>query len=139
MGNSKNKPIEVTAPSEEEEFYITWGRETLKNNLTFANEVLRQLVTINASLLGGSIILLSSNLIDSIFKAFAILFFFVALIFSFIGMMPYEGSVDLRKPDEIRDHKTSALNRKRFFLWSSGILTALGFLFALIGIIMHKP
>ncbi len=69
MSNVRKQNIpEGSRPSEEEEFYVAWGRETLKSNLVFANEVLRQLVTLSATLLGGSIAFLDASLIDVLFK-----------------------------------------------------------------------
>jgi hypothetical protein len=139
MSNRQNNPIQATSPSEEEEFYVAWGRETLKYNITFTNEVLRQLVTLNSTLLGGSIIFISDDFMNPAFKNFAIIFFFIALIFSFIGVMPYRGFVDLRIPEEIKKHKASTLRWKGYFLWTSGGCTALGFIAAVIGILVHKP
>lgn len=113
--------------TDEEKFYIEWGRETLKNNLTFANEILRQLVTLNATLLGGSIAFLSDNVIDATLKTVIICFFLLSLIVSFVGIMPYESSVDLRIPAEIRQNRQLALKWKRRYLWTAGGLLALGF------------
>ncbi len=134
----KRQPIKGTPPLEDEEFYVLWGRETLKNNLAFTNDVLRQLVTLNAVLLGGSIAFLDDSLVDSTFKKVIILLFFLSLVFSFVGMMPYGHSVDLRLPEDIRRHKEFAFKLKRYFLWTAGALLASGFIVALVGLIVHK-
>lgn len=39
-------------PTEEEIFYSTWGRETVKNNINLCNDILKQLITISSALLG---------------------------------------------------------------------------------------
>jgi magnesium-transporting ATPase (P-type) len=133
------KPIKVTGPSEDEEFYISWGRETLKNNITLVNEVLRQLVSLNIALLGGSIVFLNDNLIDWAFKVAIILMFFSSLIFSFVGIMPRGGRVDLRVAEEIRRHKSRILKWKLYFVGTAGLLLGTGFILALIGLLAHRP
>jgi hypothetical protein len=137
--NQNQQPIKGTAPSEDDEFYISWGRETLKHNLVFANEVLRQLVTLNVALLGGSIIFLDNIFVDSNIKVFALLSFFFSLIISFIGIMPYARSVDLRVADDIREHKESALKHKLYYLGVAGGLIGLGFIAIFIGLFTHRP
>jgi len=136
---SENSTPEIPTgrpPSEDTEFYLAWGRESLKANLKFANEVLRQLVTLNASLLGGSIVFIEEALIGNLFRWLAIAGFLLALVFSFLGMMPYEGSVSLRKPDEIRMHKSRALAQKRFCLWTAGYLMAMAFGIVIAGMVL---
>ena len=137
--NQNQQPIKATAPSEDDEFYISWGRETLKQNLVFANEVLRQLVTLNVALLGGSIIFLDNKFVDTNIKALAILFFFISLAISFIGIMPYTRSVDLRVADDIRKHKKSALIHKRYYLGVAGGLIGFGFITIFYGLLTHRP
>lgn len=135
---NKNQILEGSPPNEDDIFYISWGRESLKNNLVFANEVLRQLVTLNSALLGGSIAFLDETIIAVSFKVWVIVAFFLSLIMSFVGMMPYEGSVDLRIPKQIKQHKEDALKSKRCYLWIAGILLGIGFGIALAGIIMLR-
>lgn len=138
MTDTKRKNVMAgSPPSEDEEFYVLWGRETLKNNLAFTNDVLRQLVTLNTALLGGSIAFLDEKLISSTFKGGIVVLFFLSLITSFVGMMPYQHSVDLRLAEEIRQHKENAFRWKRYCLWVAGILLASGFIIALIGIVLH--
>lgn len=114
-------------PSEESEFFLEWGRESLKANLKFANDILRQLVTLNATFLGGSIVFLDRSLIPSPYREIAIVLFFAALVVAFIGMMPYEANVPLRMPFEIKKHKEQALASKRRYLWTAGGLMASAF------------
>ena len=140
MTHVSNKPvIKVTVPTEDEKFYIQWGREILKNNLVFTNDVLRQLITLNTALLGSSIAFLDERIIDLTLKKFIILFFLLSLIFSFIGVMPYGNSIDLRMPEEIKKYKETAFKWKRYCLWAASSLLAFGFLIALIGLVIHKP
>jgi hypothetical protein len=135
MISLKGSPVlEATTPSEEEKFYIEWGRETIKNNLIFANEVLRELVTLNSALLGGSIAFLDDTMLDPTLKPIVVALFLLSLIVSFLGIMPYESFVDLRVPDQIQQHKRRALRWKRRFLWTAGGLIALSFTVAITGL-----
>jgi hypothetical protein len=135
----KSKPIKGTAPSEDDEFYISWGRETLKNNINFLNEVLRQLVSLNVALLGGSIIFLDNRFVNDTFKALVMLAFLFSLMFSFAGIMPYGRSVDLRVAEDIRKHKRFVFSLKFYFTVMAGILLGAGFIVALVGLLVHKP
>lgn len=136
MSERKNDTIqEGTPPTGDDKFFTLWGRESLKNNLVLANEALRQLVTLNSALLGGSIAFLDEKVITPYFKVWVIVAFFFSLIVSFLGMMPYEGSVDLRIPEQIKQHKEKALKSKRWYLWTAGLFLGLGFAFALLGMI----
>jgi hypothetical protein len=134
MNNHNPEIQEGQAPTEEDKFYIQWGRETIKNNLNFANEVLRQLITLNSALLGGSIVFLDEKLVKPPFRGLVISAFTLSLIFSFIGMMPYEATIDIRSPQDIKDHKQKALKHKRIYLWIAGFLILAGFLIAFAGV-----
>jgi hypothetical protein len=123
-------------PSSDDMFYFRWGRETLKGNLTLANEVLRQLVTLNSALLGGSIAFLDEAVVDASFKPWIVGAFTISLILSFVGMMPYEALVDLRVPEEVRRHKELAFKSKRRYLWSAGVCLAAGFGLAIAGMLV---
>ena len=133
-GVVKGKPA-----SEEQEFYYEWGFETLKNNLKILNEVLRQLVTLSASLLGGSIAFLDTSLIGPQYKTPVVVAFFLSLMFAFFGMMPYEGEFDPRRPDSVKRHKDRAFRWKRIWVWATGGLLILGFLIAMVGMMKHLP
>ncbi len=127
--NASSKP-----PTKEEDFYIQWGKETLKTNIENANIVLRQLITLNTALLGGSVAFLSQGEISKSWHGASMAFFFIGLIFAFLGSAPYESKVQLNMPNEIKQHKEKALKSKRCSLWESAIFTGTGLLIAAIGI-----
>ena len=133
----RSKRIATGAPpTAEEQFYIDWARESRKRNIDLANQALRQLVTLYASLLGGSIVFLKKEFLRSPYWETVMILFFLGLVLAFIGSMPYEGRVDVRQPQEIKRHKQSALAWKRFFLWSAGLSGASGFAVAMIGVVL---
>ena len=136
MTRIKEEEIIVAClPSEDNEFYVTWGRELLKNNLSFANEVLRQLVTLNTALLGGGIAFLNDTMIHPGFKQVIIVLFFLSLAVSFVGIMPYQGAIDARIPAEVKRYKEGAFRWKQRYLWTAGGLLVTGFLVSLVGLV----
>jgi len=120
-------PILGETLTEEDEFYIAWARETVKRNLDFANEILRRLVTLASSLLGGGLVFYDKLYLSPTLRLLVLLFFLGSLIASFVGMMPYEAAPDQRVPAEIKTHKKAALAYKRRLLWISGFMLTVGF------------
>jgi type III secretory pathway component EscV len=125
-------------PSDEESFYTRWARETLKRNINLANEILKQLVTLNTALLGGSVLFLAENMMPGPLRFLAILSFFAALIVSFFGVLPYEAHLDIKNVTAIRNHKQRALHHKRKYLWGSALCSALGFGFVIAGLLSDQ-
>lgn len=119
-------------PTEEEMFYINWGRETVKNNITLCNDILKQLITLSSALLGVTIIF-EKIVSEEVFKAFVLLSFFTSLVVAFLGVLPFENNVNIDTPEEIKAHKQKALAHKRRYLWISATCLVLGF-----GIIVGK-
>lgn len=113
-------------PTEEEIFYTTWGQETVKNNITLCNDILKQLITISSALLGVSIIY-DHIVSNETMKIIVLLSFFISLIVAFIGLLPYENKVRLDTPEDIKTHKRNALKHKRHYLWVSAMTIVIGF------------
>ncbi|MGH2509771.1 MAG: hypothetical protein ACRDHZ_20520 [Ktedonobacteraceae bacterium] len=132
-----NKPVIGTAPTEDDEFYIAWGRETFKNNISYLNDVLRQFITLNATLLGGSFVFLDDKIIDSNFKFWVLIILLASLTVAIIGIMPYGLRVDLRVASDIRRHKTFVTRLTFIFLVITAILLICAFMVALIGLYKH--
>src|SRR5579863_2182827 len=130
--------IQGRPASPAQEFYYQWGLETLKNNFTVLNDVLRQLVTLSASLLGGSIAFLKASLLGTEYRNAVVIAFFVSLVFAFLGMMPYEGKFDPQRPDSVKRHKGRAVKWKRIWVWTTAGLLATGFLLATVGMWKHS-
>lgn len=123
-------------PTYEELFYREWGYETIKNNIETVNKVLQQFITLNVALLGGNIVFLSPSNIDAPYRLVSISLFFVGLVLAFLGVLPYESNVVVNIPEEIKDHKMSALSQKRRFLWACCIVMGGGLFIAAIGVIL---
>jgi len=113
-------------PTEEDLFYISWGYETVKNNIALCNDILKQIITLSSALLGVSIIY-DHIVSNETLKIFVLLSFFISLIIALIGLLPYENNVSLDTPEEIKTHKRTALTHKRRYLWSSAMFIVIGF------------
>ncbi|MCC8198825.1 MAG: hypothetical protein LIP06_09710 [Tannerellaceae bacterium] len=112
-------------PTEEEFFYTTWGKETLKNNINLCNDILKQLITLSTTLLGVTIIF--DTIITVYFlKLLVMVLFFASLIIAFLGILPYERKVILDAPQDIKTHKEKTLKHKRTYLWSSAFCLVSG-------------
>jgi len=125
-------------PSDKELYYARWARETLKRNIDLANDVLKQLVTLNMALLGGSVLFLAEDMMPQPLRFLAIFSFLAALIISFLGVLPYESHLDIQNVTAVRYHKQQALRHKRKYLWGSAFCSALGFGFVIAGLLSKQ-
>jgi hypothetical protein len=121
-----NNPQVGKKPTTEDEFYLEWGKESLKNNINLANEILKQLITLSTALLGVSIIF-DKIVSDEILRIVVLSLFFISLVLSLLGILPYEKNVALNSPTEIKKFKRKALTQKRIYIWISGAGLTFGF------------
>lgn len=122
--------------TEEDQFYLGWGYDSLKANFQLANEILRQLVTLSAALLGSSVYFLGKGAIPEKMVTPILLLLLASLIVSLLGVLPYTGTVDLNSPDKIRAHKESALKRKRRYICCSAAPLVIGLGLAGLGVVV---
>ncbi|WP_109124981.1 hypothetical protein [Dyella sp. C11] len=123
--------------TEEEKFYLDWGRESLKANLQLANNVLQQLLTLSTSLAAGGVLFLSKETVPAWLIAPVLLMFMLALVASLWGIFPYGGVINLSSPAQIQAHKTRALRHKRRFITIAFALLMVGLLMAGYGVCAH--
>jgi hypothetical protein len=119
-----------SALSEEDEFYIRWGYESLKANLQLCNAVLRQLVTLSAAFLGSGAYFLQNGAMSAPLIALTLGLLFVSLVAALLGVLPYSGTVDLNAPKDLKAHKTNALKSKRRYILLSAAPLILALLVA---------
>lgn len=128
-------PVQSTSPSAEDLFYLQWGQETIKKNIENAHGVLTQLLTLNTALIGGGVAFMKPESISSTWLGISLFLFFMGLVFSFLGVLPHETKVNPISPSKIREHKESALQKKRGLMWSSAVATGGGLATLVIGVI----
>lgn len=129
-------PIQSKPPSEEELFYLRWGKETIKKNIENAHGVLTQFLTLNTTLMGGGIAFMKPESISATWLGVSLFLFFWGLVFSFLGVLPHETKVNPISPTQIKKHKELALLKKRRLMWSCAVATGGGLATLAIGVII---
>lgn len=114
-------------PNIKEEFYLSLAGEFVKNNTKFVNDVLRQLVTLNTALLGGTIAFMNKDVIREEFKILIIIPLLGALIIAFKGIFPYSGKISFFDPIRVEAFNKEVLDYKLNFIKWSGICSLIGF------------
>ena len=121
-------------PTEDETFYRQWGYETVRANISTANDVLRLLITINVALLGGGAAFLHESTISEGFRIILLVSFFIALTIALVGVYPKESKIDARIPSDVKQHKDAVLQRKRLFLKLASGFTLAGLLASIFAV-----
>jgi hypothetical protein len=120
----------------EEKFYLEWGLETFKNNVTRLNDLQKNLVTLSVSLLAGTLIFYNDTYSVPVFKILASITLLVGAIVSVLGSMPHESRVELRSPRQIKILKEKTFSIKKRWYYASICLIYGGLVFALLGFMM---
>ncbi len=131
-------PIEGTErPANDEEiFLLKTMAEAPKNNLEIYNLVLRQLLTIIVSLMGGSVIFLDKSKLPVWSLVCSMAFLFGAFIATFAGVLPRNLDAYPNEPYDIKKALLQATNFKSMMLWIAYMLLFVGFGFAMLGLLL---
>jgi hypothetical protein len=137
-----NRPcLIVTTPqigedlTEDDLFWRRWAIDSRKANLQLANDVLRQMVTLSATILGAGVVFLTKDVIPERFIVPVLLAFLFSLGFSFWGILPYFGMPDITSPDEIKKHKLAALKHKLDCMRAGALFFVGALLGAVLGVL----
>jgi hypothetical protein len=122
-----------TDPTAEEKFYLDWGLETVKSNISRLNELLRNLVTLSVSLLAGSVVFYGDAMTTPFFKGMTTAALIAAAIVSVLGSIPEQYKIDLSDPNQIKAAKAQTLAKKKIWYQASAILLLAGLCFAALG------
>lgn len=104
--------IKGQKPSQEDMFYIEWGKVTLKENISALNDAFRLFITLDTALLSAYL-----GFYDEIkvhppwLKMLPATLAVLSLLSSIVGIYPASVGVDLRIPEEIKTYK---IRRARF-------------------------
>jgi len=99
---------------------------TLERMIKTTDSMLTTLVTMSTALLAIGVIF--DDFVKSpLLRALIILLFFVGLILSFLGVLPFRVRYDLEDAQEVKEQQITIFRRKRRHLWMSAGATALGF------------
>jgi hypothetical protein len=128
-----NLPPVGGEPTSEEKFYLEWGLETFKNNVTRLNELQKNLVTLSVSLLAGTLIFYNDTFSTPIFKILTSITLLTGVIVAVLGSIPHESRIDLRSPRQIRNLKEKTFAIKKRWYYASICLIYGGLVFAFLG------
>ncbi len=110
--------IDAQSPSEEEKFFKKWGWETLKENITVLNDVLKLLLTISTAILAAYLgfydkIRIVDVIVPEHFIKLTIVFLLInSLIWAIVGIFPFPAKVNLNMPQEVKSYKQKRGKRK---------------------------
>ncbi|RPD44870.1 hypothetical protein DNI29_19400 [Hymenobacter sediminis] len=126
--------IQGRPASDEDEYLNEWSLNSLKENLTLINDILRQLMTISAAILGVSIFY-EKIITNNSFKIAAISTFFVALILSFFGIIPYGSKIITNDPVAFKEQKKSIFKTKYWLAIAACFFLTAGFAIVIVHLI----
>jgi hypothetical protein len=90
-------------PPEDSDFYLDWAKSNVKESVKTANSFLSQVLSLSASLLGGSIVLWKSLDFQWTFKVLMIVLWSACVCVSLFSFSPIEGDVDIKSASDARD------------------------------------
>lgn len=139
MSKSSNEMRKAELADPEEVFLLDWGREMQKGTIPRLDEALQRVITLDTALLGGSLYVVSADVMPSSLRAAAMLAFLVSLAAAFRGSLPLAGQMRLNDPNSVREfkekvavHRHRWLQRACWLMWGGLALAILGFLCRLL-------
>ena len=110
-----------TAPSDEDKFFIEWGRETVKENIKVLNDSLRLFITLDTAIISGYLTFFEKiNIHSNILKIIPISVVIMSLIIAICGVYPTSIEISMISPSQIKNFKQDRFNsKKRGLFWSS--------------------
>jgi uncharacterized membrane protein len=126
-GSDPTPPLQGRRPTEESDFYTQWARENAKEFFKNANTTLGQLLTLSTALLGGSIAFWPNIPIATPYRMLVVVALLVTVLICVFSVIPREGRMDPRNPDDIKRHmdEVAAYKLRRLRLAKAAIVTAL--------------
>lgn len=121
------RKMEFEKPSKSDLKYIEWGFDLYKQRLDFANNYLQHLITLNVAIIGVYITFVDKKIVNFDFGKLIVLCFFLSLLISFGGSLPYDKKTCLDCPSQIKKVTEDSFNRKRICIWVSSISFFIGF------------
>jgi hypothetical protein len=123
-------------PTFEERELVEWGEQTKKNSLPFLNDTLRQLVLIDAALLGGGLAL-NEKILHPLGRGLGLLCLLVSLAAALWGMLPYGADVNLAIPEHIRIAREAGFRFKDRALKVAASALFAAFCLAAVGLVIR--
>ena len=101
--------------------------KALERMVSTTDDMLKTLITMSSALLAVGVIF--DDFVKSpLVRAIIILLFFIGLIISFLGVLPFKIRYDIEDTGEQKEQQIAIFKRKRRHLWLSAGATASGFM-----------
>lgn len=126
--NESNPDFTITTPSPDDLMYVEWGIELLKQGIDYANGYLRHLLTLNVAVIGIYITLVDKKMVDPILGKWIMGFFFMSLLISFFGTLPYQKKIYFRCPSDVKNMTDKTYRIKKVCIWLSSFTFFVGLL-----------
>ena len=120
--------------TDEEAFLLKSMSEMPKSNLDTYNQVLRLLLGIIVTFLGGSIVFLDKQRLPGWSLWPAMVMLLLAFVASLFGVIPVSSNAPHNLPNEIKKSFMAALSFKQKMLWATMGLLSLSLFFSIIGL-----
>lgn len=101
-------------PTDEEKFYIDWGRETLKNSILRINDLQKTLMTISISMLGGSLAFYNIMSLPDSWKKASLIMLLISVIVNAFSTFHGDSLATTNNAAKIKEEK-EAVKRKKYF------------------------
>ncbi len=128
--------IQGEKPSEEELFYKRWGWETLKENISILNDVLKLFIVVDSAILSAYLGFYGKFTIYPWIKIVLFILLIISLCSSIVGIYPFSMKVNLNKPQEIKILKLKRVKFKGQCLVIAPVTLIVGFVALLIAILI---
>jgi hypothetical protein len=130
------KRYKLRAATPAEEFYLNWGRESLKSTTPYLNDVLQKIIILTTALIGGGLLSASAKeeVLSPRWRMAALCALIASLVTAFWGIYPHGGPKWLSDPDVVRRFEHETIDRKVYWLWWSAVLLILGLGAAVVGL-----
>lgn len=105
--------------------------ETLQKMIAVTDDLLKTLITLSSALLGVGFIF-DDFAKSPLVRVIIILLFFIGLVVSFLGVLPFNVKYDVEDVGEMKQQEVKTFRRKRTHVWASAIIMAAGFSLAIV-------
>ena len=110
-------------------------KETLQRLISVTDDMLKTLITMSSALLGVGFIF-DDFVKTPLARVIIILLFFIGLIISFLGVLPFNIRYDIEDEEELSQQQVKTFLRKRHHLWISAGVLAAAFAMAIIDLLV---
>lgn len=138
-GRSNGEPIAGAPPSIESQLWFRVGQSMLEKRVDFLNDVQRQLLTLAATLLAGSLAFLDPAQMAPSTAKIAVALLGLSLAISLLAILPIQGTVDPHDTGAIERYVERLIFWRRLFIHGTAAPLALALGIGIVGYLIGPP